>query len=183
MWALELQQLMKRHILGQSDVQQWRNQAHNLSGYWVTLVWRHQSDSQSKKNINQKKLLNLLNLFSVEKSVNRKFQFHSNLMQSFRVDLKTFMGLAMPNQCYHAIIKLILGWFAGRIFGQETPSLNDCTTVLLNTIWCVLRGISKPGPTQAWALLKKIDRFATDTYTGQGLWIRAVCTVMICLSL
>ena len=48
-------------------------------------------------------------------------------MQKFRVYLKTFLGLAMPNQCCHAVTKLILGWFVaiGGIFGQETPNLND----------------------------------------------------------
>jgi len=43
-------------------------------------------------------------------------------MQRFRIDLKTFLGLAMPNQCCHAITKFILG---RGIFGQETPNLND----------------------------------------------------------
>ena len=47
MRALYLQQLAKRHISGQSDVEQWRNQAHSLSGYQLMVVWRHQSDSQS----------------------------------------------------------------------------------------------------------------------------------------
>jgi len=46
-------------------------------------------------------------------------------MQRFRVDLKTFLGLAMPNQCCHVVTKLILGWLAGGIFGQETLNLND----------------------------------------------------------
>ena len=43
-------------------------------------------------------------------------------MQRFRVDLKTFLGLAI--YC-HVVTKLILGWFVGGIFGQETPILND----------------------------------------------------------
>ena len=35
---------------------------------------------------------------SVENLLNKKFlKFHSNLMQLFRVDLKTFLGLDMPN--------------------------------------------------------------------------------------
>ena len=45
-------------------------------------------------------------------------------MQRFRVDLKEFLGLAMPNQYFHAVTKLMLGWFVGGIFGQETPNLN-----------------------------------------------------------
>jgi len=46
-------------------------------------------------------------------------------MQKFRVYLKTFLGLAMPNQYCHAVTKLILGWFVGGIFRQETSNLND----------------------------------------------------------
>ena len=46
-------------------------------------------------------------------------------MQRFRVDLKTFLGLAMPNQCCHMVTDLILGWFLGGISWQETPNLND----------------------------------------------------------
>ena len=40
-------------------------------------------------------------------------------MQQFRIDLKTFLDLAMPNQCCHVVTKLILGWFVGGIFWQE----------------------------------------------------------------
>ena len=46
-------------------------------------------------------------------------------MQRLTVDLKTYLGLAMPNQCCHVVIILILGWFVGGIFFQETPTLND----------------------------------------------------------
>ena len=49
-------------------------------------------------------------------------KFHKNLMQRFRVDLKTFLKLAMPNQCCHVVTKLILGWFT---LGQETPNHSD----------------------------------------------------------
>ena len=31
----------------------------------------------------------------------------------------------MPNQYCHAVTKLILGWFVGGIFWQETSNLND----------------------------------------------------------
>jgi len=51
---------------------------------------------------------------SVEKSVYLKF--HSNLMQKFRVNLKEFLGLAMPNQCCHAFRKQIFSRFVGGIF-------------------------------------------------------------------
>ena len=46
-------------------------------------------------------------------------------MQWFRVDLKTFLGLDMPNQCCHAVKMLIFGGFLGRIFLTRTPNLND----------------------------------------------------------
>ena len=55
-------------------------------------------------------------------------------MKRFRDDLKTFLGLAMSNQCCHAITKLILGWFVGRIFAQETPHLNDPNIQYYRTI-------------------------------------------------
>ena len=42
MWALELLWLAKKPISGRSDVEQLRDQAHSLSGYLVTLVWRQQ---------------------------------------------------------------------------------------------------------------------------------------------
>ena len=42
---------------------------------------------------------------SVKKLLNKKFKFHSYLMQRFTVDLKAFLGLAMPNQCCHAVRK------------------------------------------------------------------------------
>ena len=49
----------------------------------------------------------------------------TSIMQRFRVDLKTFLGLAMPNQCCHAFTKQIFGWLVGGIFGQETPNFHD----------------------------------------------------------
>ena len=46
-------------------------------------------------------------------------------MQWFRVDLKTFLGLDMPNQCCHAVKKSIFGGFLGGMFWQETPNFID----------------------------------------------------------
>ena len=40
--ALHVLQYAKRHFLGWSNDEQWKNQAHSLSRYRVTLVWRHQ---------------------------------------------------------------------------------------------------------------------------------------------
>jgi len=40
------------------------------------------------------------------------------------VDLKTFLGLALPNQSCNKV-KLILSWFWGNILGQEIPNFHD----------------------------------------------------------
>jgi len=40
--ALNVLWYAKRHLLGWSDVEQWKNQFCSLSCYRVTLVWRHQ---------------------------------------------------------------------------------------------------------------------------------------------
>ena len=52
------------------------------------------------------------------------FKFHSNLMQRFRVDLKTFLDLAMPIQCCPAVTKQIFSWYFGWDFrgGNPKPS-------------------------------------------------------------
>ena len=119
MWTLELLRLAKTHISGRNDVEQWRNQACNYSHYWVMLVWRHYSVSQSVSQ-------------SVEKLLNRKFlKFHHNLMQRFRVDLKTFLGLTKPNQCSQTIRKQISSWFWGDNFGPKSLNLHDSYIVLL----------------------------------------------------
>ena len=51
-------------------------------------------------------------------------------MQRLRVDLKTFLSLAMSNQYFHSVRKLILSRFLGGIFGQETPNLIDPYIIL-----------------------------------------------------
>ena len=57
-------------------------------------------------------------------------------MQRFRVDLKTFLGLAMPNQCCHAITKLILGWFFKWDFrSKKIPNL-WCELILNDNLLC-----------------------------------------------
>ena len=58
-------------------------------------------------------------------------------MQRFRVDLKTFLGFPIPNQCCHAVRKLIFGRFVGGIFWQETPNLIYSTTVLYDNSVCL----------------------------------------------
>ena len=78
MQALKLLQLAKRHVSGRSNVEQRRNQAHSLSCYRACLKASASQIVSQKKNLVTKKIL----------------QSHSNLMQKFRVDLKTFLGLA-----------------------------------------------------------------------------------------
>ena len=55
-------------------------------------------------------------------------------MQWFRVDLKTFSGLAMPNQYSQTVRKQISSWFWGDNFGPKSLNLHDpyiySTTVL-----------------------------------------------------
>ena len=55
-------------------------------------------------------------------------------MQRFRVDLKTFSGLAMPNQCCHAVTKLISGWFVGGKKPQTVMIRTYSTTILYDNI-------------------------------------------------
>ena len=46
-------------------------------------------------------------------------------MQWFRFDLKTFLGLAMPNQCPQTVRKQISSWFWGDNFRPKFPNLHD----------------------------------------------------------
>ena len=54
-------------------------------------------------------------------------------MQGFRVDMKTFSGLAMPNQCCHVVTELISGWFVGGISGKkpQTVMIHTYSTTIL----------------------------------------------------
>ena len=47
MHCIYVLQYVKRHFLGWSGVEQWKIQARSLSFYRVTLVWRHQSVTDS----------------------------------------------------------------------------------------------------------------------------------------
>ena len=48
-------------------------------------------------------------------------------MERFRIDLKTFLGLAMPNQCSQTVRKQISSWFLG---DNLEPKSIYSTTVL-----------------------------------------------------
>ena len=45
-------------------------------------------------------------------------------MQQFRFDLKTFLGLAMPNQYSQTVRKQISIWFWRNNFGSKPPNLH-----------------------------------------------------------
>ena len=67
---------------------------------------------------------------SVSQSVRKfceigNFKIRINFVEGFMVDLKTFLGLAMPNQSCLDVTKQILSWFWGDILEQEIPNLYD----------------------------------------------------------
>ena len=60
-------------------------------------------------------------------------------MQQFRVDLKTFLGLAttyMPNQYSQSVRKQISSWFWGDNFGQKSLNLHDPYNIVL--LYCMI---------------------------------------------
>ena len=46
-------------------------------------------------------------------------------MEGSRIDLKTFLGLAKPNQYSHSARKQISSWFWGDNFGPKSTNLHD----------------------------------------------------------
>ena len=53
-------------------------------------------------------------------------------MEGFLVYLKTFLGLAMPNQSCLDVTKLISSWLLGDIFELEISNLNGpCIYIVL----------------------------------------------------
>ena len=58
-------------------------------------------------------------------------------MQQFRVDMKTFLGLAMPNEYSQTVRKQISSWFWGDNFGPKSQTFMIpiySTTVLYDAI-------------------------------------------------
>ena len=47
-------------------------------------------------------------------------KIHSYLMEGFRIVLKTFLGLAMLNQCSQTVREQISSWFWGDNFGPKS---------------------------------------------------------------
>ena len=67
-----------------------------------TWLWRKNGGTKRYKGTQALQLLWLVKrhistLISVEEY--KILKFHNYLMEGFRIDLKTFLGLAMPNQC------------------------------------------------------------------------------------
>ena len=52
-------------------------------------------------------------------------------MEGFRIDLKTFLGLAKPNQYSQSIRKQTLSWLWGDNFGPKFPKLPYYMIILL----------------------------------------------------
>ena len=52
-------------------------------------------------------------------------------MEEFRIDLKTFLGLAKPNQYSQSARKQISSWFWGDNFGSKSPNLHDPYTYIV----------------------------------------------------
>ena len=58
-------------------------------------------------------------------SIENKFKkknFCSNLLKAFRVDLKAFLDLALPNQYGLIVVRENQGWFLGDIILWATPT-------------------------------------------------------------
>ena len=106
MRALGLQQLAKRLISGRIDIEQ----CEDIKPITLAVMELRLFEAISQSDSQQKNLLNR----------NFKNFITTYVIQRLKIDLKTFSGLAMPNQCCHAVTKLIFGWFVGGIFGQET---------------------------------------------------------------
>ena len=52
-------------------------------------------------------------------------------MEGSRIDLKTFLGLAKPNQYSQSARKKISSWFWGNNFGPKSPNLHDPYYIVL----------------------------------------------------
>jgi len=55
-------------------------------------------------------------------------------MEGFRINLKSFLSLAMPNQYCLTVRKQILSWFWSNLLGLKTPNPIYSATVLYDDI-------------------------------------------------
>ena len=71
----------------------------------------------------------------MKNALNAEFlKFHNYLMEGSRIDLKTFLGLAKPNQYSQSTRKQISSWFWGDNFRPKSPNPIYSTTVLYDMI-------------------------------------------------
>jgi len=89
--ALHVLRYAKRHLLGWSDVEHWKNQTRSLSRYWATLAWRQAGWRVGRRAGGQAGRPAVSQ--SVENSVKKKFR--GNFLKAFRVDLKACLGLVI----------------------------------------------------------------------------------------
>ena len=87
-------------------------------------------------------------------------------MQWFKVDLKTFLGLAMPNQCSQTVRKPISNWFCGDNFGPKSPNHHDPYMRPSSLLGCLL--ISGVNRFTSLPLLTMITEFCLVTIEVTG---------------
>ena len=108
--ALYVLRLAQRHILGRSDVKQWKNQARSFIHYWV-MCWRHQLVSHMQNNKNLK--------------------FCKNFLEGVGIILKAFLGLAIPSQN----LRLVWQWN----FGAKKHKSGYGSSVWYYLIWTTVK--------------------------------------------
>ena len=118
--ALYVLRYAKRHVSSWIDVEQWKNRSLSFSCLRL-------SEAIS---------------YSVSQSVTRKFhliviKFHSNLLKAFRVDLKAFLGLVLPNQYCLIVIREKWGWFFWVMF-IHVSSLHLCVPYYTVLSYCMI---------------------------------------------
>ena len=63
-------------------------------------------------------------------------------MEGSRINLKTFLGLAMPNQYSQSARKQISSWFWSDNFGPKSPNLHDPSIYSTTVPYYMIRSIS-----------------------------------------
>ena len=87
----------QKHLLGWSDVKQWKIQAHSISHYQSNYAWLRASGSQSEKN-------------SVKYFLKILWQLFESIADRSE---SLFLGLVLPNQYHPSVISENWDWFLG----------------------------------------------------------------------
>ena len=122
MCTLYVLQLMKKHILGRSDIEQWRNQACSHIFCWV---WLKVSASEWVRS----------ELVSIKFWLSRKFlKFHKNLLEGFKVvtlrHFWTWLSLTNTPKLFWRNIEA--GFWV--IFGLQKPYSSQ-SLIYIYTVW------------------------------------------------